>query len=92
MTNITPPNLYQCAFLLDELAYSARELLATASTVDDLNARRIFVELTRMPSPKTIQQYAANELLQHWSSETPDPLINGSAISFYRVNPGMCLS
>jgi len=91
MAIITPPDLHQCAFLLHDLAYNARKFLDAASSVDDLNARRIFVELTRMPSPRTIRRYAGNELLRRWSSENPDPQINGGAISFYRVDRGMCL-
>jgi len=73
MANTTQPNLSQSTSLLDNLAYGAREFLKTAATVEDFNARQLFIELTHMPSPQIMRQYAANELIHHWSSPVPEP-------------------
>jgi len=90
MANTAPPNLHQSAFLVDELAYNAKQFLNTASNIEDYNMRRLFVELTRMPTCQTIRRYTVNELVHHWSSVVPEPG-DGTAV-FYRVDLGMFLS
>jgi len=83
MDGTPPSNLHQSASGLDDMGFNARVFLHTAYSIEDYNAHRLFIELTRIPSKGIIEQYVANDLVHRW---VPVTLPSSAGVFFYRID------